>query len=171
MLASSRSRLLPILIRHQGRQSLSTAFPKRSPSTKSPGTSTIASSSVISTTSQASSYSSTAQALNAASKEPCNRVADSVEDEEAPLPGSRAFVECDRAALIDLFHKYAVNCDVSGRYLDREGLGSILKAVGENPDPETLERLFRTADMNGDGSIEVEVRISFKMNKIAFARC
>jgi Ca2+-binding EF-hand superfamily protein len=85
-------------------------------------------------------------------------VADTIVDDEDLPPGSRAFVECDREALIDMFHKYAVNCDISGRYLNRDGLGAILRAVGEDPDQETLERLFRTADINGDGSIELEVR-------------
>jgi hypothetical protein len=91
-------------------------------------------------------------------KEPSNRVADvSPIDEE--LPGSRAFVECDRNALIDLFHKYAVDCDIDGRYLDLEGLRKLLRAVGENLDQATLERLFETADINGDGSIELDVRL------------
>jgi Ca2+-binding EF-hand superfamily protein len=85
-------------------------------------------------------------------------VADSIVDDEDLPPGSRAFVECDRAALIDLFQKHAVNCDTSGRYLDRDGLGAILRTVGENPDQETLEQLFQTADINGDGSIELDVR-------------
>lgn len=77
------------------------------------------------------------------------------EDLHQPPPGSRAFVECDRNALIDLFHKYAVDCDVSGRYLDLEGLRKLLRAVGENLDQATLERLFATADINGDGTIEL----------------
>ena len=83
----------------------------------------------------------------------------------APPPGSRAFVECDRNALIDLFHKYAVDCDVSGRYLDLEGLRKLLKAVGENLDQATLERLFATADINGDGTIELNVRKLVKMDE------
>ena len=74
-------------------------------------------------------------------------------------PGSRAFVHCEREALIDLFHQYAINCDVSGRYLDRQRLAAILKAIGENTDPETVEQLFRTADVGKDGMIELEVRL------------
>lgn len=93
------------------------------------------------------------------SLDPSNRVADTpYHPAEEELPGSRAFVECDRNALIDLFHKYAVDCDVSGRYLDLEGLRKLLRAVGENLDQATLERLFETADINGDGTIELTVR-------------
>jgi hypothetical protein len=100
------------------------------------------------------SYSSTSHI-----KELWNRVADVAhqESEDELLPGSRAFVECDREALIDLFHKYAINCDVSGRYLDLPGLAQLLKAVGEHLDQPTLEKLFASADINGDGSIELEV--------------
>ena len=76
------------------------------------------------------------------------------------LPGSRAFVDCDRAAVIDLFHQYAVTSNgTKDKYLDRQGLASILKAVGENPDAETLERLYLNADADGNGMIELDVRM------------
>ena len=112
---------------------------------------------IIGTTSAAvAPYSSTTMP----SKDPSNRVADTLvsssSEEELP-PGSRAFVECEREALIDLFHRYASDCDTMGRYLDRDGLASILRAVGETTDDETLEKLFQTADINGDGTIELDV--------------
>jgi len=93
-------------------------------------------------------------------KDPSNRVEDTpVYPEDEDLPGSKAFVECDRNALIDLFHKFAVDCDKSGRYLNLEGLRKLLKAVGEHLDQATLERLFQAADMDGNGNIELTVRI------------
>jgi hypothetical protein len=76
---------------------------------------------------------------------------------ETPLAGSRAFVDCDRTALIDLFHQYAKDCDVSGKHLDRKGLASILKAVGENPPKSVVDQLFQAADVSGDGLIQLEV--------------
>lgn len=92
-------------------------------------------------------------------KEPSNRVADHspLDNEDLPL-GSKAFVECDRDAIVDLFRKFAVNCDVTGRYMDKERLGDLLRAVGENPNQQTIDRLFAVADENGDGAIELDVR-------------
>lgn len=111
---------------------------------------------------QVTTYSSSTIPCHPASKkEICNRVSDAIPDDDEHLPpGSRAFVECDREVLIDLFHKYAVNCDISGRYLDMDGLREILRAVGENANQETLENLFLTADINGDDEkIELDVRL------------
>ena len=79
------------------------------------------------------------------------------QDDPPSLPGQRAFVECDRAALIDLFTTHAQDCSVSGKHLDREGLAKIMKAVGENADEETIERVFSAADVSGDGLIQLEV--------------
>jgi hypothetical protein len=92
-------------------------------------------------------------------KEPSHSVSDGIplENEVSPL-GSKAFVDCDREAIVDLFRKYAVDCDVSGRYMDKERLADLLRAVGENPNQETIDRLFAVADENGDGAIELDVR-------------
>ena len=79
------------------------------------------------------------------------------QDDPPSLPGQRAFVECDRAALIDLFTTHAQDCSVSGKHLDREGLAKIMKAVGENANEETIERVFSAADVSGDGLIQLEV--------------
>eukprot|EP00980_Cylindrotheca_fusiformis_P024204 scaffold11634_cov109-Cylindrotheca_fusiformis.AAC.7 len=97
-------------------------------------------------------------------KEASNRVADNTpfENNELP-PGSKAFVECDRDAIVDLFRKYAVNCDSSGRCMDKQRLGDLLRAIGENPNQQTLDRLFAAADENGDGVIELHVRIKMKL--------
>lgn len=99
-------------------------------------------------------------------KDPSNRVADFVIEKEEELPlGGKAFVECDRAAVIDLFQKHAVNCDVSGRYLDREGLTKVLRAVGENADPETVEKLFKFADIKQNGVIGIDVRAIYLLSQ------
>jgi hypothetical protein len=92
-------------------------------------------------------------------KEPSHRVSDGgpLENEVAPV-GSKAYVDCDREAIVDLFHKYAVNCDVSGRGIDKERLGDLLRAVGENPNQKTIDRLFAVADEDGNGVIELDVR-------------
>ena len=89
-------------------------------------------------------------------KDPSNRVADFVANRKKELPGSRAWVECDREAVIDLFHKFAVDCDVSGRFLDKKRLGNLLTAVGENPTQETIDKLFEQGDLNGDGVLELD---------------
>lgn len=95
--------------------------------------------------------------LDHGSRVPTNRSSDaSSQDVDAPL-GSKAFVDCDRDAIMDLFHKFAVNCDVTGKYMDKERLGDLLRAVGENPDEQTIDKLFALADSNGDGAIELEV--------------
>jgi len=72
-------------------------------------------------------------------------------------PGSKAFLQCDREALIDLFHKYALDSDVSGRYLDRDGLSAILKSVGESCTDQMLEDLFQASDVTKNGLITLEV--------------
>eukprot|EP00339_Tiarina_fusa_P017771 CAMPEP_0117008202 /NCGR_PEP_ID=MMETSP0472-20121206/7801_1 /TAXON_ID=693140 ORGANISM="Tiarina fusus, Strain LIS" /NCGR_SAMPLE_ID=MMETSP0472 /ASSEMBLY_ACC=CAM_ASM_000603 /LENGTH=392 /DNA_ID=CAMNT_0004710173 /DNA_START=114 /DNA_END=1292 /DNA_ORIENTATION=+ len=90
--------------------------------------------------------------------EKTNRIADSLPDKDEDkevLPGSKAFLECDRAAVIDLFHKYSVYCDDDGDHLDKEGLRQILQAVGENPDQATLDQLYEAADLDGNGVIEL----------------
>ena len=40
--------------------------------------------------------------------------------------------------------------------MDKPRLGELLRAIGENPDDETLDRLFSVADESGDGIIELE---------------
>jgi len=75
-------------------------------------------------------------------------------------PGARAFVECDRNALMDLFYKFAIECSVSGKSLDRNGLEKLLRAVGETVDADTLGQIFEASDLDGSGSIDLNVRLS-----------
>lgn len=80
------------------------------------------------------------------------------EEESSASPGSRAFVECDRNALLDLFYKYAKECSVSGKSLDKPGLAKLLKAVGEHLEEAELEELFQASDLDNSGAIDLEVR-------------
>eukprot|EP00536_Pseudo-nitzschia_multiseries_P013821 jgi/Psemu1/212910/e_gw1.618.20.1 len=63
-------------------------------------------------------------------------------------------LESERHALYDLFQKFSI--PEHPRCLDREGLRKALKAVGETPDDETLEKIFLEADLDGNGFIELE---------------
>mmetsp|Transcript_26753 Transcript_26753/g.27203 ORF Transcript_26753/g.27203 Transcript_26753/m.27203 type:complete len:400 (+) Transcript_26753:117-1316(+) len=74
----------------------------------------------------------------------------------APRPtGSMAFIlESDRHALVDLFKKHATK--EHPRCLDRKGLRFVLKAVGESPDEECLEKIFLDADLDGNDVIDLE---------------
>jgi hypothetical protein len=71
--------------------------------------------------------------------------------------GSKAFVDCDREAIIDLFQEYAKE----GPFLSRQSLAAILKAIGECSDEEIVNKLFEAADENGDGVIELEVCLAY----------
>eukprot|EP00538_Stauroneis_constricta_P002364 CAMPEP_0119553528 /NCGR_PEP_ID=MMETSP1352-20130426/6260_1 /TAXON_ID=265584 /ORGANISM="Stauroneis constricta, Strain CCMP1120" /LENGTH=490 /DNA_ID=CAMNT_0007599959 /DNA_START=238 /DNA_END=1710 /DNA_ORIENTATION=+ len=77
-----------------------------------------------------------------------------------PQPGSKAFlVECNREALIDLFHKFANDCEMTSgdKYLDRAGLHKVLKSVGESYYTEQmLDDLFQIADLSKNGLISLE---------------
>lgn len=48
---------------------------------------------------------------------------------------------------------------MSGKHMDKKRLGDLLRAIGENPDEETLDRLFTVADESGDGIIELEASV------------
>lgn len=79
---------------------------------------------------------------------------------EPPQPGGKAFAECEMDAVRDLFHGFAKTDQESDiKYLDMEGVRELLKSVGERPDEATLQRLYDLADENGDGVIELYVRI------------
>ena len=41
--------------------------------------------------------------------------------------------------------------------MDKERLGDLLRAIGENPDEKTLDSMYLIADENGDGNIELDV--------------
>jgi Adenylate kinase len=62
----------------------------------------------------------------------------------------------DREAVADLFHQYAKMRD--GLYsLDANDICELLKGIGEErPDQKKIEHLFRVADLDGNGVIDME---------------
>lgn len=73
--------------------------------------------------------------------------------------GSKAFpLESDRLALVDLFLKHAKGDrrSSSGVSLDRNGLNLVLKAVGETRDSKTIDKLFKEADVDGNGTVDLK---------------
>lgn len=82
-------------------------------------------------------------------------IADDDTNKSPQPPGSKAFMlESDRHALVDLFKKHAAS--KNPRCLDRKALALVLKAIGENPDEATLEKIFQDADLDGNGVIDLE---------------
>jgi hypothetical protein len=77
-------------------------------------------------------------------------------------PGSKAFADCEADAIKDLFHNFAkTDGDATGiKYLDLDGVRNLLNSIGERPDERTLRRLYKAADFNGDGIIELHVSIT-----------
>ena len=74
-------------------------------------------------------------------------------------PGSVAFGECEISALSDLFLQFAKtsnSVDSDGPYLDLQRIKLLLEAVGEKPDDDTLETLFREINLNKDGKLRLE---------------
>ncbi len=69
-------------------------------------------------------------------------------------PGSLAFADMERDAVIDLFHQFAIP---RGGKLDLQAIKELLRSIGEVPREITLQRLFDRADTNGDGAIDLEV--------------
>ena len=68
--------------------------------------------------------------------------------------GTKAFVESEMPAIVDLFSAFALPGQ-SERELDAGGLQKVLAAVGEHPSPETLHRMFVEADTDRSGTIDL----------------
>ena len=76
----------------------------------------------------------------------------------ASSPGSKAFIDCERMALIDLFDKHAIASlkdDDNNKYINEDGLTQLLNAVGEKPTPAMLKQMFEQADLDGNGAIDL----------------
>ena len=74
--------------------------------------------------------------------------------------GTKAFVESEMPAIVDLFSAFAVRAPLWGGEqsepeLDADGLQKVLAAVGEHPAPETLSRIFTEADTDRSGTIDL----------------
>jgi len=80
---------------------------------------------------------------------------------KANEPGDLAFATGEVAAVSDLFFRYANTSDVGTddkgcSYLTPSGARKMLASIGENPDDETFDALFRTADLNGDRKLQLQ---------------
>jgi hypothetical protein len=75
--------------------------------------------------------------------------------------GSRAFVDCELFALVDLFDKYALPLDTvasnNTKFINHDGLRRLMHAVGESPTEEMLQKLFEAADADNNGVIDIDV--------------
>ena len=78
-------------------------------------------------------------------------------------PGSRAFADCEYAAIRDLFHAFSQTnpsadggVDDLGPYLGISGVRDLLASIGERPDDVTLREIFSAVDLSGDGRIHLE---------------
>lgn len=82
----------------------------------------------------------------------------------ATVPGSRAFVECELYALVDLFDKYALPLDTvasnRSKFVNQDGLQRLMNAVGESPSDRMLKKLFEAADADGNGVIDLDVSVA-----------
>ncbi|KAG7359954.1 adenylate kinase-domain containing protein [Nitzschia inconspicua] len=82
----------------------------------------------------------------------------SSEESQNITPGSRAFVDCELFALVDLFDKYALPLDTvvsnHSKFINLDGLRRLMHAVGESPSEKMLQKLFDEADADGNGVID-----------------
>jgi hypothetical protein len=76
--------------------------------------------------------------------------------------GSRAFVDCELFALVDLFDKFALPLDTvvsnTTKFINHDGLKRLMNAVGESPTEEMIQKLFEEADADDNGVIDLDVR-------------
>jgi len=75
------------------------------------------------------------------------------------------------AAMTDLFRQFSeslddnknnnqVNKDSNEEVLTMEGIRQLLESIGERPDEETLESMFKSADLNNDGVLQLDEFLS-----------
>ena len=85
--------------------------------------------------------------------------------------GSRAFLDSELPAVVDLFRDHA--CATTGELNSPRDLGGLLREIGEQPDEATLERLFALADTDGSGGIDLDefLRASDQLLGSNPARC
>lgn len=75
-------------------------------------------------------------------------------------PGSKAFSESEKEAVMDLFNHYAnkKKCggmDAKGKYLTIEGVNRVLTTIGEQPNEKTIEGIFKEIDLNQDNKLHL----------------
>uniref|UniRef100_A0A7S1D364 EF-hand domain-containing protein n=1 Tax=Cyclophora tenuis TaxID=216820 RepID=A0A7S1D364_CYCTE len=71
-------------------------------------------------------------------------------------PGYKAFADVETGAVIDLFHHHAkIHPRTNERYLDREGVTSLLEGIGERPTHTMVENIMVAADLDANGFISL----------------
>ena len=76
----------------------------------------------------------------------------------AAKPGSKAFVSnIEDSAVMDLFFKFASETTENGQpSLDLKGVHRLLEGIGECHDDETVGRIFKDADVDNSGCVDLE---------------
>lgn len=69
---------------------------------------------------------------------------------------NKAAGHLDREAVADLFVQYAKQHDGIEYTLDHHDVGELLRGIGEEPNERRLQQLFATADLDGNGLIDLE---------------
>lgn len=67
-------------------------------------------------------------------------------------PGFKAFADVEYEAMVDLFHHHAKEKG----HLDRDGIARLLKSIGTSSTEETLDEIFQTGDLDGNGVISLD---------------
>lgn len=66
----------------------------------------------------------------------------------------------ETSAMTDLFQQFSESLKKGDQdpeeYLTLDGIRDLLESVGERPDEETLRRIFKTADLNKDGKLQLD---------------
>jgi adenylate kinase family enzyme len=72
------------------------------------------------------------------------------------IPGSKAFADCEHAAISDLFYNFAQeDKDGRGYLLSLKGCRDLLYSIGERPEEETLKRMFQEWDLDKSGKLDL----------------
>lgn len=74
-------------------------------------------------------------------------------------PGSIAFAACEVDAIVDLFYHHAQNISVNGKLvkmLAPHGVEELLKSIGERSSDITIRNIFKQADRDGNGYIDLD---------------
>lgn len=74
-------------------------------------------------------------------------------------PGSKAFAACEVDAMVDLFYYHAQDIESDGKSvkcLAPEGVAELLKSIGEKGCDTTVQHIFKQADKDGNGYIDLD---------------
>ena len=119
------------------------------PTVAIPTASVVASTAVMGTT-------STTRTTTVRFFETSNHGEEQEERRRQQKPGYKAFADVETGAVIDLFHHHAkVHPETQERYLDSEGVTTLLEGIGEQTTPSMVHNLMQAADLDGNGLISL----------------